>query len=145
MVAGESLEEKTMKALSAAKGAMRAATKVLLLLNMVDAKELEDEEEWHNIIEDVEEECEKFGKVLKVHVPRPAASGAPAEGAAEEKPVKGVGSIFVQFEEAAQTEKARVGLHGRMFQGKQVIAVFYNEDKFASGELEYYNAPARKA
>jgi splicing factor U2AF subunit len=105
-------------------------------MNMVDAKELEDEEEWHNIIEDVEEECEKFGKVLKVHVPRPAASSAPAEGVAEEKPVKGVGSIFVQFEEAAQTEKARVGLHGRMFQGKQVIAVFYNEDKFASGELE---------
>lgn len=38
-------------------------TEVICLLNMVTAEELQDEEEYEEILEDVRDECNKLGKV----------------------------------------------------------------------------------
>ena len=46
-------------------------TEVLCLLNMVQPEELADEEEYEDILEDIREECGKFGQVRSIEIPRP--------------------------------------------------------------------------
>lgn len=46
-------------------------TEVLCLLNMVTPDELRDEEEYEDILEDIREECNKYGVVRSVEIPRP--------------------------------------------------------------------------
>lgn len=44
---------------------------VLCLLNMVTPEELMEEEEYEDILEDIKEECNKYGVVRSVEIPRP--------------------------------------------------------------------------
>lgn len=44
---------------------------VLCLLNMVTPEELKDEEEYEDILEDIREECNKYGIVRSLEIPRP--------------------------------------------------------------------------
>lgn len=46
-------------------------TEVLCLLNMVTEEELVDDDEYEDIIEDVKEECGKYGSVKSIEIPRP--------------------------------------------------------------------------
>lgn len=52
-------------------GTSGPATEVLCLLNMVTPDELRDEEEYEDILEDIREECNKYGVVRSVEIPRP--------------------------------------------------------------------------
>lgn len=52
-------------------GASGPPTEVLCLLNMVTPDELKDEEEYEDILEDIKEECNKYGVVRSVEIPRP--------------------------------------------------------------------------
>lgn len=56
------------------------ATKVLVLLNMVDAEELMDDEEYQDILEEVRSECEKFGAIVSMEIPRPSTDGSNVPG-----------------------------------------------------------------
>lgn len=46
-------------------------TEILCLMNMVTPEELVDDEEYEDILEDVKEECSKYGYVKSVEIPRP--------------------------------------------------------------------------
>lgn len=46
-------------------------TEVLCLLNMVTPEDLTDEEEYEDILEDIKEECNKYGVVRSLEIPRP--------------------------------------------------------------------------
>lgn len=46
-------------------------SRVIVLLNMVTPEELEDEEEYADIVDDIKSECERFGAVGSLVVPRP--------------------------------------------------------------------------
>ncbi|RLU17683.1 hypothetical protein DMN91_009919 [Ooceraea biroi] len=52
-------------------GTSGPATEVLCLLNMVTPEELMEEEEYEDILEDIKEECNKYGVVRSVEIPRP--------------------------------------------------------------------------
>lgn len=52
-------------------GTSGPATEVLCLLNMVTPDELRDEEEYEDILEDIKEECSKYGIVRSIEIPRP--------------------------------------------------------------------------
>lgn len=52
-------------------GGSGPATEVLCLLNMVTADELRDEEEYEDILEDIKEECNKYGIVRSIEIPKP--------------------------------------------------------------------------
>ena len=45
-----------------------------MLKNMVTEPELSDDQEFNDILLDVREECERFGQVVQVVIPRPAAA-----------------------------------------------------------------------
>lgn len=61
---------------------------VICCKNMVTMKELEDDEEYDEIYDDVWEECQNYGKVISVKIPRPEGKGIG---------VAGIGKVFVEF------------------------------------------------
>lgn len=50
-----------------------APTQVLCLLNMVLAEELAEDEDYEEILQDIHQECCKYGGVRSLEIPRPAA------------------------------------------------------------------------
>jgi splicing factor U2AF subunit len=93
---------------------------------MVTEKELEDDEEYGDILEDVKEEAGKHGAVLSVEIPRPNSGANPSA----------VGKIFVEFGDASDAVKASGALGGRSFGGKLVTASFYSEESYAKKDLQ---------
>ncbi|XP_064406836.1 splicing factor U2AF 50 kDa subunit-like [Halichondria panicea] len=96
-------------------GTMQEATEVLCLMNMVTEEELMDDEEYEGIMEDVREECEKYGDVKSLEIPRPV----------DGLPVPGVGKIFVEFVDAGDCQSAHSSLAGRKFANRVVVASFF--------------------
>ncbi|KAJ3333680.1 hypothetical protein HDU76_005154 [Blyttiomyces sp. JEL0837] len=75
-------------------------TTVLLLLNMVTAEELEDDEEYSEILDDITEECSKYGRVINVVIPRGLDN-------------PNVGKIFVEYSAVEGATAALKALAGR--------------------------------
>lgn len=70
------------------------------------------------ICEDVQDECQKFGKVEALKVPRP--SGGSRQSA-------GVGKIFVKFDTKESAKKALNALAGRKFADRTVVTTYFPE------------------
>ena len=110
--------------------------RVLQLLNMVTAEELIDNEDYQGIfpvccgsngqgadavaeiLEDVKEECEKYGPVLDIKVPRPTMGSRQSAG---------VGKIFVKFDTVEAARKALQSLAGRKFADRTVVTTYFSE------------------
>lgn len=101
-------------------------TPVLVLLNMVCLEDLLKEEERRFLEEDVRNECEQFGKVLKVVAP-----GAETEEELER--VKGLGKVFVQFENTESAQEAQKSLALRKYHNRCVLTTYIDEDLFLGG------------
>ncbi|KAL3424796.1 U2 snRNP auxilliary factor [Phlyctema vagabunda] len=95
--------------------------RVLQLLNMVTPEELIDNEDYEEICEDVKEECEKYGKVLDMKVPRPSGGSRQSTG---------VGKIFVKFDGPESAGKALRALAGRKFADRTVVVTYFSEENF---------------
>jgi splicing factor U2AF subunit len=96
-------------------------TRVLQLLNMVTAEELMDDEDYAEIRDDVREECEKFGTVLDLQIPRPSLGARHAAG---------VGKIFVKFQTKEECKRALQTLAGRKFSDRTVVTTFFPEENY---------------
>ncbi|KAI8874755.1 hypothetical protein K501DRAFT_234669 [Backusella circina FSU 941] len=96
------------------------ATRVVQLMNMVTPEELEDDEEYQDIWEDIAEECSKFGTIVDMKIPRPN----------KEQPVPGCGLIFIRYESKDQAMVALRALAGRRFSDRTVVATFIDEDDY---------------
>ncbi len=111
--------------------------RVLQLLNMVTAEELIDHEDYQGmssclsfprrlepatnsleICEDVKEECEKYGEVLEMKIPRPSGGSRQSNG---------VGKIFVKYDTADSARKAIQALAGRKFADRTVVTTYFSE------------------
>jgi RNA recognition motif len=67
----------------------------------------ETETEWNlDLQEDVQEECEKHGRVVHMHVDTQDEAGC----------------VYVRFESSAIAEKVAKAFHGRWFASRQIIA-----------------------
>jgi splicing factor U2AF subunit len=95
-------------------------TEVLCLLNMVTEDELLDDDEYEEILEDVKDECNKYGMVKSIEIPRPIPG----------VDVPGVGKIFVEFTSLTECQKAQSALTGRKFANRVVVTSFYDPDKY---------------
>ena len=94
---------------------------MLCLLNMVTPEELRDDEEYDDILEDIREECTRYGAVRSVEIPRPL------EGVED---VPGVGKVFVEFVSVSDCVKAQQALTGRKFANRIVVTSFYDPDRY---------------
>ncbi|TMW51308.1 hypothetical protein DOY81_003627 [Sarcophaga bullata] len=100
-------------------------TEVLCLLNMVTPDELRDEDEYEDILEDIKEECNKYGVVRSVEIPRPI----------EGVDVPGCGKVFVEFNSVMDCQKAQQALTGRKFSDRVVVTSYFDPDKYHRREF----------
>merc|ERR1719431_636498 len=96
------------------------ATEVLSLMNMVTPDELKDDEEYEDIVDDIREECGRYGVVRSIEIPRPV----------EGVEVPGVGKVFVEFSGVSECQKAQQSLTGRKFAARVVVTSYYEPDRY---------------
>mmetsp|Transcript_11671 Transcript_11671/g.20775 ORF Transcript_11671/g.20775 Transcript_11671/m.20775 type:complete len:456 (+) Transcript_11671:148-1515(+) len=101
-------------------------TRILVLRNMVTTEELQDDQEYQDILEDVRTEANTHGEVKSIEIPRPGTNGDATPG---------VGKIFVEFASAADATAARFQLEGRTFAGNKVECNYLAEEKYARKEF----------
>jgi len=101
-------------------GGSGPATEILVLMNMVTPEELLDDEEYEDILEDIKEECGKYGFVRSLEIPRPI----------EGVEVPGVGKVYVEFANPVECAKAQQFLSGRKFANRVVITSYYEKEKY---------------
>ncbi|PSC72088.1 splicing factor U2af large subunit A-like isoform X2 [Micractinium conductrix] len=99
------------------------AARVVKLTHAVTMEELQDDEEYNDIMDDMKDECGKYGTVVQVHIPRPAAEGAP--------PPPGLGKVIIEFQEPGAAMSARNAMHGRRFGGRTVEAILISSEDYA--------------
>ncbi|XP_056871841.1 splicing factor U2AF 65 kDa subunit-like isoform X1 [Takifugu flavidus] len=100
-------------------------TEVLCLLNMVMPEELVDDDDYEEILEDVREECCKYGSVRSIEIPRPV----------DGVDVPGCGKIFVEYVSASDCQKAMHALTGRKFANRVVVTKYYDLDLYHRHEF----------
>ncbi|KAL8507467.1 hypothetical protein ACS0TY_018129 [Phlomoides rotata] len=104
---------------------MEIPTKILCLTEVVTTDELMDDGEYGEILEDMREECQKFGDLIDVVIPRPTPNVAHGGG---------VGKVFLEYSDTGGCSKAKSALSGRKFGGNTVMALYYPEDKYYDGD-----------
>lgn len=129
-------------------------TEVLCLMNMVAPEELVDDEEYEEIVEDVRDECSKYGQVKSIEIPRPV-DGLEIPGTGKvQKLVSGYSNtitsdgwnqglivqivvtcffllqIFVEFTSVYDSQKAMQGLTGRKFANRVVVTKYCDPDAY---------------
>ncbi|CAL8302640.1 unnamed protein product [Merluccius merluccius] len=100
-------------------------TEVLCLLNMVMPEELVEDEDYEEILEDIREECCKYGSVRSVEIPRPV----------DGVEVAGCGKIFVEYVSTADCQRAMQALTGRKFANRVVVTKYYDPDLYQRHEF----------
>lgn len=97
----------------------RVATRILLLTNLVGAGEVDDD-----LKEETAEEAGKHGDLKGCIIKE--LQDAPNDEAVR---------IFLEFSKPAEAAKAFSAFDGRFFGGRKVRARFYDEQRYANGEL----------
>lgn len=89
-------------------------------LGQVTADELKEDDEYEDIVEDIREECNRYGIVRSVEIPRPV----------EGVEVPGVGKVFVEFNSVLDSQKAQQNLTGRKFANRVVVTSYFDPDRY---------------
>ncbi|PAV65644.1 hypothetical protein WR25_12736 isoform A [Diploscapter pachys] len=101
------------------------ATEVLCLMNMVVEDELKNDDEYEDILEDIREECSKYGVVRSLEVPRPVDGFE----------VQGVGKVFIEFVAKSDCQKAQAALTGRKFANRTVVTSYFDFNKYHNRQM----------
>ena len=100
-------------ALAAAHGTLAEPTKILVLSNMVMQEDLATDEDYRGLMDEVKEECAKFGKLLGMDIPRKAEGNISPSA---------ILKIFLEYETVQDAQAAEKELKGRKF-GDNVVQV----------------------
>jgi splicing factor U2AF 65 kDa subunit len=93
---------------------------------MVTDEDLATDEEYEALVQEVREECAKYGTLLDVQIPRrPTAFIEPTA----------IRQIFLAYASLAEAVTAQHELSGRQFGPNVVEARFYPEHDFEAGRL----------
>jgi len=101
------------------------ATQVLCLMNMVTPEELQGDEDFDEIFDDIREECSKYGRIRSLQIPRPN----------RDYQVPGVGKIFIEYASPAESRTASEALAGRKFANRVVVTSYYDPDAYYRNEF----------
>ncbi|OAL44106.1 hypothetical protein IQ07DRAFT_592550 [Pyrenochaeta sp. DS3sAY3a] len=95
-------------------------SRVICLLNMVTSDELINDEEYEEIKEDIRDECNKYGPIIDIKIPRPAGARSSL----------GVGKIYIKYQDIGSAQDAIKHLAGRQFSRRTVVATESSEEGF---------------
>lgn len=105
-------------------------SRVVQMINMIYQEDVMDDLEYREIVEDIRNECMKFGTVLNVEIPRPdklTSISGPA-----------VGKIFVKFATLQSAKKARFCISGKKYNRRTCVVSFYPENYFDVREFNFH-------
>ena len=72
-------------------------TRVLCFRNILTTNEVDNDEEFKEIVDDIRDECNKFGRVMSINIPRTE----------DDKVNVGVGHVFIEFYTLEESKEAR--------------------------------------
>ena len=87
------------------------------IVSRIDYKELEF---------DIEDEMIRYGKCIRVCVPRPPLYGEPSS-------MPGFGRVYVRFREVEEAKRAKEAMLKRRFNSRVPECQFYPEERFVKG------------
>jgi len=148
---------------TAVKNAAAEPTKVLVIMNILNLLDFpgdHGESEFSEVYEDIRSECERYGNVVKIVIPRPTKRNTHhtvehfdaikwddiGKDSDEEEEMRekqpeipdppGLGKIYVEYATVEEAKHAQTSLSGRRFDGRMVVTSFHPEDKWAAGNFE---------
>jgi splicing factor U2AF subunit len=104
---------------------------VVRLAKVLSLDQLQDDQVYQQVLDELTQEARKFGDLLKVVLPRPAGHGAAHPVASED------GKVFLEYACLEDSIQCRIRLDGQWFDGTKIIAGYFPEDKFAAGDYDY--------
>ena len=102
-------------------------TKVLCLNSIIKGLDIEDEDKYNEIVEDIKNECEKYGHVLDVFMPRKDI---------DDNETPGMGNAYVMFENVEESKLARRFLSLKRFNNKLIYIQYISEENFINKKFE---------
>jgi len=149
---------------TAVKNAAADPTKILVIMNILNLLDFpgdHGESEFSEVYDDIKAECDRYGAVVKIVIPRPTKknthhtvehfdaikwedigkdSDEEEEKREQQKPEipdpPGLGKVFVEYAEVDEAKHAQTALSGRRYDGRMVVTSFHPEDKWLAGNLE---------
>jgi RNA recognition motif-containing protein len=106
------------------------ATKILVLLHMVSDDDLATDEDYNGLVEEVRDECAKYGTLLQVQIPRYVGTNSETGSTIEASALRKVYLSYATIEDA---QRAQQELTGRQFGPNVVETQYYPETDFAVG------------
>ncbi|KAG7701367.1 hypothetical protein KL930_000179 [Ogataea haglerorum] len=113
-------------ALQSDKISPHAPSEIVQFLNCVAVEDLVDSVKYNDIKVAFEAECSYHGHPEKVLIPRPEGDFRPGMPTKPE-----VGRIFVKFPTLQEAQKCAESLAGRKFNGRTILAAYYEPDDFS--------------
>ncbi|ODV78957.1 uncharacterized protein CANTADRAFT_31338, partial [Suhomyces tanzawaensis NRRL Y-17324] len=104
--------------------------RVIQLINMVTARDLVEDSNYHFIQQDIHQEVSKFGKVVSMKIPRPANDYTPGLAQFTQP---GLGKVYVELDDEESSMKAIMELAGRYYNDRVVLCSFYDEGDYLNG------------
>lgn len=92
--------------ISAATAGEAVPTRVMQMLNMVTMDDLIDNQDYEDLLEDIKDECGKYGSVVDVKIPRPVLT---ENGKVDQKAsdlLEDLLKVFVMYEDVESVQKA---------------------------------------
>eukprot|EP01023_Acetabularia_acetabulum_P035091 TRINITY_DN3306_c0_g1_i6.p1 TRINITY_DN3306_c0_g1~~TRINITY_DN3306_c0_g1_i6.p1 ORF type:complete len:227 (+),score=49.16 TRINITY_DN3306_c0_g1_i6:47-727(+) len=103
-------------------------SRIVVLAEAVTPEEVADENEYEEIVEDMRDECSKYGELERIFIPRPLGL--------VDQTQSGIGKVVLIYADSSGAKNARETLNGRKFGGRTVRAYYLDEDQFNNGVYE---------
>jgi len=114
-------------------------TRIVQLCNMISADDIDHDEDYKEICEEVMKEAETFGTVVSMYIARPIPEEETPEMEFEMKKPKiqyGLGRIFIEYKRKEDAKRAHEGFAGRKFNSRTIVSGFFSEEKYAMKNFE---------
>lgn len=98
-----------------------------MLKNIIYHEELVVDEEYDEILKDMQLEASKFGKVVKIKIPKFNPKS---------KENFGLGNVYIRFANMNQAKNARRDMVKRLFRKRIVESCFHGLGKFLSDDFQ---------
>jgi splicing factor U2AF subunit len=102
-------------------------SRCIMLLNIASAQDLVDDGDYDEIYTDIWQECNRYGAVESLIIPRPDLNTYEVG--------HNVGKIYVKYFDVTSAKKAKYNIAGKTFNKRTVVVSFYPELWFNNGDL----------
>jgi len=100
-------------------------SRILVLHNMVTDEDLESDDNYYALMDEVREECEKYGPLLDMRIPRPSDGYNPSS----------IRKIYLVYSTIGDAVNAHKELSGRQFGSSTVETTFFKQQDYDQGNL----------